>query len=1269
MSPRIGSAATSFVSWNVKGLNHPVKRSKVFSHLKKLKGDIVYLQETHLCPKDHSRLNRDGFSQIFHSTFQSKSRGAAILIRKNVQFVQTNVITDNNGRFVIVQGHLYNTPVILACVYAPNWDNTNFFKNFLSVLPDLNSHQLILSGDWNCVLHSSLDRSAVTSRPLTNSARTINSFIEDYGLVDPWRFKNPLTKAFSFFSPAHQSYSRIDYFLLDKKLLNILNSIVYESIVISDHSPVVMSLCFPDCVHTHRTWRLNTSLLSDEEFIKFVSTNIDVFLKVNMGSDTSLGTIWEALKAYLRGQIISYAASVKRERTKRVEEIIKTIGDIDEKNAVAPSADLYKERIALQTEFDSLSSAYIQSLYLKSRMTHYEHGERAGKLLCHQLRQSASNSIIAEVRDSTGNTTSDQMAINNQFKSFYEELYSATATDNSNSVEFFQSIQLPKLSAEDTSSLEGDISEAEINQAIKSMKVGKAPGPDGFPIEFYKAFYKQLSPMLRKVYAEALQLGSLPPTMSQAVISVLLKDGRDPAMCDSYRPISLVCCDNKILAKVLALRLEKVLPNIIHPDQTGFVKGRQSFENLRRLYNIIYSDSGPAPEAVLSLDAFKAFDCILFNYLFTALQEFGFNSNFVSWIKVLYSAPQAAVRTNSVISEYFPLQRGTRQGCPLSPLLFDLAIEPLAVALRQREDFRGIERGGLTHKLSLFADDLLLYCSDPLTSVPVALDVIHSFGKVSGYKINLTKSILFPINAGASLLPLRQIPFQVATDSFTYLGVLVTRKFTDLYKKNLQPALGKAKDDMKRWEGLPISLAGRINSVKMVIMPRLLYFFNTVPTFIPKSFFKELNKHISSFIWNKKIPRIRRSLLEKSKSEGGLALPNFIHYYWAANIQKVAFWASSFPDGEGPNWCLMERRACGSADAVSLVCSPLPLSVKLHSNNPVVTSTLRIWKQFRVHFGFKKAILNMPILRNPFFKPALMDTAFHIWFQRGLKSVADLFHDSVFVSFDFLVQKYGIPRSHFFRYLQIRDFTHKQFPSFPSSPPDSPVNVCISLDPSRPGCVSKLYNIIQSISSPSLSHVREAWESELQIDITDTEWQAAVDRVHKSSLCIRHGLLQFKVLHRLHFCRNKLAKIFPDTDPTCQRCLSAPATLTHMFFTCPSIAPFWSSIFDSISSMCGQKITLNPLTAIFGVVPEEFSISNSHSQAIAFALLLARRLILLKWKDRSPPSHGQWVKEVMMHLKLEELRFRIRGSTKKYKKVWQPFLKHFSAIPSANLMD
>ena len=103
--------------------------------------------------------------------------------------------------------------------------------------------------------------------------------------------------------------------------------------------------------------------------------------------------------------------------------------------------------------------------------------------------------------------------------------------------------------------------------------------------------------------------------MSQAIISVLLKKGKKPTLCDSYRPISLVCCDNKILAKVLALRLETVLHRIIHPDQIGFMKGRQSFGNLCRLYNILYSDPAPTPEVVVSLDAHKAFDRIEFDYL------------------------------------------------------------------------------------------------------------------------------------------------------------------------------------------------------------------------------------------------------------------------------------------------------------------------------------------------------------------------------------------------------------------------------------------------------------------------------------------------------------------------------------------------------------------------------------------------------------------------------------------------------------------------------
>lgn len=126
------------------------------------------------------------------------------------------------------------------------------------------------------------------------------------------------------------------------------------------------------------------------------------------------------------------------------------------------------------------------------------------------------------------------MAINDQFREFYENLYSSEICDDSCTTDFFLALELPRLSSAEAASLDGDISEIEIGQAITLMNSGKAPGPDGFPIEFYKTFSVQLLPVLCKVYAEALQLGSLPPTMSQAVISVLLKKGKNPTLCDSW---------------------------------------------------------------------------------------------------------------------------------------------------------------------------------------------------------------------------------------------------------------------------------------------------------------------------------------------------------------------------------------------------------------------------------------------------------------------------------------------------------------------------------------------------------------------------------------------------------------------------------------------------------------------------------------------------------------------------------------------------------------
>lgn len=340
------------------------------------------------------------------------------------------------------------------------------------------------------------------------------------------------------------------------------------------------------------------------------------------------------------------------------------------------------------------------------------------------------------------------------------------------------------------------------------------------------------------------------------------------------------------------------------------------------------------------------------------------------------------------------------------------------------------------------------------------------------------------------------------------------------------------------------------------------------------------------------------------------------------------------------------------------------------SDNPIVRGTLRIWTQFRKHFGLMQALVSMPFIANPLFRPSLLDAAFQTWFGKGLHCVGDLFINGLFGSFDQFVKEYNLPKSHFFRYLQIRNFTRTYFPSFPHKPPACPLDECLKLKPRIPGCVSQLYSILQDMEGNSLHHLKERWGEDLSMELSEETWQRAIKRVHTSSICVRHGLVQFKILNRLHLCGVRLALIYPGSDPNCIRCHQAPATLGHMFWTCSKLHTFWSEIFKTFSYICIKKrIEPDPVISVFGVTPSNSRLSKHHSDFIAFSTLLARRLILFGWKSATPPSHSRWVCEVMAFLKLEKIRCTIQGSVERFKKTWCNFLEYFISEFDATTLD
>ena len=834
-------------SINVNGICETVKRSKVMKLLIDSQSDIILVQETHCASLD------DWEGASYCSFLTNYSAGTAILIRKDFLGTVTPIHISDDGRIVAADIDHLGSHLRVLSFYAPNIPKDRKF--FLSKLTDhlsVTRHNIV-GGDFNCVDSIELDTlcHSDTSSSLEGSIELKNS-MSDFGLIDSFRYLNPRTKHFTWFGHQATQASRLDRVFVPPKLIE---NVFAEFFPYSDHKFVHCFLAIETNASNHGKsyWKLNNSILSDKYFREKVEEVLRDSRTLRPAF-SSTGEWWDDVKNRIKKVAIKHS-SVKKKHNDKLKSDIKSRLE---------KATTSLEMHALKTQLREITDKELNSLAVRARVDKALYDEKCTSCFFSRVRRRHTKNYIHEIYDDNKNLQTDVHDILKVFHKFYKDLYSKFSGNTSIQSRILDSLNEEHVlapHASDDSNLK--LFDKELMQScLGNMANNKTPGPDGLTAEFYKTFFDILSDILLELYEEVSE-GIIPRSMTEAVTVLIPKEG-DAHSPSNYRPITLLNVDYKLMTKTINKSFfTKFLNDNLSNEQLCAVPGRDIRNGTILIRDIIsYCKSKGISASIVSLDQKKAFDMVDRCFLYKILKALKVNSRVLRFVDTIYCNTHTSIQVNGHLSSKIPLQRGVRQGCPLSATLYVIYVHAFISYISKSTDFSGISLpGGKQCKVSAYADDLVLFCKDKYDE-----DYIFSFfdevSLATGSTLNKAKTNILHIGPKPFSSVYQRTDIKICGIRFDFQnnGVL-----------SFQECEAKIDKRIQKYKHLPLTLHGKVLICNTMLFPLLFY---AAATYLPaKSFCENINKRVFSFIWGEgKSEPISRKVIHTPRENGGLGL-------------------------------------------------------------------------------------------------------------------------------------------------------------------------------------------------------------------------------------------------------------------------------------------------------------------------------------------------------------------------------------------------------------